>query len=130
MHCDGCGVDLDSVDKKDLFVRGTLVFCDEACAIHNGMKFDEDKLRYELIPPEALESLAKVLSYGAKKYAPDSWKNLKNFEDRYTGAILRHFQAWRLGEDIDFETGLHHLEHMLCNVAFLVWKIKQKGDKD
>lgn len=33
-----------------------------------GLKFDTDKARYDLIPPEIEEAIAKVLTYGAKKY--------------------------------------------------------------
>jgi hypothetical protein len=35
-------------------------------------------------------------------------------------ALLRHINAWRRGEKCDDESGLHHLAHALCNVAFLL----------
>lgn len=94
-------------------------------SVTTGEKFDTDKLRYDLIPPEALKSLAKVLTYGAGKYGPNNWQNLQDFETRYTAAAMRHLEAWRGGEKIDPESGLYHLEHLLCNVAFLVWKEHQ-----
>ena len=39
------------------------------------IKHDKGKLRYDLIPPEALEALVQVYTYGATKYAPDNWRN-------------------------------------------------------
>lgn len=83
------------------------------------MKFDSGKLRYGLIPPEATKALAEVLTYGAKKYKPNNWKNGE--PDRYVDALYRHLEAWRAGESHDDESGLPHLSHALTNVAFLLW---------
>ena len=87
-----------------------------------GTKFDTDKLMYDLIPTECLEELAKVLTFGAKKYAPNNWQKVDNFSSRYYSALQRHLEAWRKGEKVDAESGLHHLSHALCNVMFLLWK--------
>lgn len=72
----------------------------------------------ELIPTSAIHSLAKVLTYGARKYKPNGWKEVEM--DRYIGALMRHFEAFR--EDpysVDEESGMLHIEHALCNAAFL-----------
>lgn len=82
-----------------------------------GMKFDTNKLQYRLIPPETTKALAEVLTYGAQKYAPDNWKYVA--PDRYMDALFRHLEAYRSGEEKDPESGLHHLAHVLTNVAFL-----------
>ena len=39
-----------------------------------GLKHDQGKLRFDLIPPEALIELAKVLTYGASKYNDRNWE--------------------------------------------------------
>ena len=85
-----------------------------------GKKFDTGKLRYDLVPIEALEGLAKVLTYGAEKYDPNNWQHVES--DRYVAALFRHIMAWRKGEANDPESGHHHLEHALANVAFLLYK--------
>lgn len=85
-----------------------------------GLKFDSGKLRYSLIPPAALAALAKVLTFGAEKYAPNSWQTVENGEERYLDALFRHIEAYRSGESIDPESGLSHLAHAACNVAFLL----------
>ena len=33
-----------------------------------GKKFDQDKIRTDLVPLETVENLGRVLGYGAKKY--------------------------------------------------------------
>ena len=83
------------------------------------MKFDKEKLAYDLIPPEALHALATVLTYGAKKYAPRNWERGLKFR-RIFAALQRHLWAWQGGEDIDPESGIEHLSHALCNLSFLV----------
>lgn len=83
------------------------------------MKFDTSKLRYDLIPTSTTKALAQVLTYGAKKYKPNNWQNVDD-PDRYVAALYRHLEAWRDGEKVDKESGLHHLAHALTNVAFLL----------
>jgi len=90
----------------------------EVCVVEQFMKFDTDKLRYDLIPPSAMEGLAEVLTYGAKKYKPNNWKN--GDLDRYVAALYRHLEAWRKGEKKDEESGMKHLAHAITNVAFLL----------
>ena len=82
-----------------------------------GKKFDTDKPQYDLIDAHALEDLAKVLTIGAQKYDRYNWVNVK--PHRYEAALLRHIQAWRMGEREDPETGLHHMAHALANAMFL-----------
>ena len=83
------------------------------------MKFDTGKLRYGLIPPSATEALASVLTYGAKKYKANNWKEVDD-TDRYVDALYRHLEAWRNGENLDEESKLPHLSHALTNIAFLI----------
>lgn len=87
-----------------------------------GIKFDSDKLRYDLIPPEVLEELAEVLTHGAEKYDDNNWQNLEDFDVRFYAALMRHLEAWRAGIHLDSESGLLHLSQALTNCAFLLWK--------
>lgn len=90
-------------------------------------KYDEGKLRYDLIPPEFTEQVAIILTYGALKYGDNNWQGLDNFNDRYYAALERHLQAWRKGEENDQESGFSHLAHAATNCLFLLWKeIKNK----
>jgi uncharacterized HAD superfamily protein len=86
-------------------------------------------VRHDLLPPNAINELAKVLTFGAKKYAPNNWmKGMK--WSRIIGPLKRHLNAIERGEDYDPETGLLHSAHVMCNAAFLTeyYKIYPQGD--
>lgn len=94
-----------------------------------GVKHDQDKLPYDLIPPELMESVAKVLQFGAKKYAPRNWEKGMDWS-RVFSALQRHSWAWWKGEDKDPETGFSHLEHAACCIAFLLAYEQREVGKD
>lgn len=87
--------------------------------IVQGYKYDGNKLRYDLVPPEALEEIVKVLTFGAAKYTDRNWEKGINY-GRVYGALMRHMQAFWRGEDIDPESGLSHLSHAGCCLFFLL----------
>lgn len=63
---------------------------------------------YAYIPPHPLAELARVYGYGAQKYAPYNWA--KGYAWSLSiSALFRHIEAWRGGEAIDPESGIHHL---------------------
>lgn len=82
-------------------------------------KYDEGKLRWDLVPWRQLEKVVKVIDHGATKYAPDNWKGLG--ADRWFAAALRHLTAWKEGEKGDEDSGLDHLAHAACSILFLMW---------
>lgn len=88
--------------------------------VSDGSKFDTDKPMMGLIPPLAEEALARVLTFGAKKYAPDNWRKVEDKDRRYMDAMLRHLNAHRRGEKADPETGESHLAHAACCVMFML----------
>tara|TARA_B100001250_G_C19371072_1_gene601980 strand:- start:39 stop:338 length:300 start_codon:yes stop_codon:yes gene_type:complete len=95
--------------------------------IKDGMKFDTGKAMYDLIDPECLEEFAEVLTMGAIKYDRYNWKNVE--PHKYEAALFRHLQAYRKGEMIDPESGLHHLAHVMANTMFLYCHNKMEKDK-
>lgn len=84
-----------------------------------GRKDDGGKARYDLTPPEVEEAIAKVLAFGAAKYGERNWEKGMNW-GRPFAALRRHMAAWWAGEANDPETGMSHLWHAACNVAFLI----------
>ncbi len=93
------------------------------------IKFDSDKPRMDLIDSEALEELARVLDFGARKYAENNWrKGIKL--SRLLAASMRHLTAIMRGETYDQETGLQHAAHLMCCAMFLIWTIKHRQDLD
>ncbi len=91
-----------------------------------GKKYDEGKLRYDLLDPFALREVARVISFGAAKYGDDNWRELADAKKRYAAALMRHFEAWRMGETLDKDSGIHHLAHCATNALFLLWF--ERGD--
>ena len=92
-----------------------VVYTDET----TGRKFDGGKLEYGLLPPKALEETVKVLTFGAQKYDRDNWKYVSDAKRRYFDALQRHMWAWKNGEQLDQESGIHHLAHAMCCLMFL-----------
>lgn len=89
--------------------------------MNESLKYDNNKVRMDLVPLECVESIAKVLTYGANKYKENSWQDLPNFWKRYKAALLRHLTAIDKGELIDEESGLFHIDQVLTNAMFLSW---------
>lgn len=89
-----------------------------------GIKFDDEKPRYDLLPPTAIDTMVRVLTFGAKKYSPDNWKKVERV--RYIAAAMRHMFALLRGEIYDSETGLHHGAHAMSCLAFIIEKDETK----
>lgn len=94
-----------------------------------GVKYDSGKPQMELIAPDAMEGLAKVLTFGASKYAARNWEKGMSWS-RVFGALLRHLWKYWRGEDLDEETGLPHIDHAMCCVMFLSSYQKRKVGTD
>ncbi len=79
-----------------------------------GTKFDQDKPRMDLLPMDALIEVAKVLTFGSRKYGDRNWE--KGIDpQRLRAAQLRHDAAVEMGEDIDPESGLSHTAHKVTD---------------
>jgi hypothetical protein len=100
--------------------------------LKKGIKYDQNKDRWGLLPLEPLRLVVKVLTFGAIKYAPDNWKivgiNKQGTpSQRNYDAAQRHLAEWKLfydkegGEWADPESGLPHLAHAICDLLFLLW---------
>jgi len=79
-----------------------------------GARFSEGKVRHDLIPPWALDELAKVYSYGCLKYDDENYLKGLRWKKDVVGPILRHLWKWIRGQKIDKESGCHSL-------AMAVW---------
>lgn len=88
--------------------------------LSTGVKYDAGKPRVSLLPPLATLEVAKVLTFGAQKYAPGNWKIVENGPERYLDASLRHVFAYMAGESGDSETSLSHLAHAICCLMFIL----------
>lgn len=86
--------------------------------VTDGLKHDGGKPRLDLVPPEIIEAVGTVMTHGAEKYGEASYREVD--PKRYRAALMRHVCKWLkdpYGKDED--SGLPHLWHIACNVAFL-----------
>ena len=83
-------------------------------------KADAGKPRLALVPPAIIEAVGRVRTFGTEKYGdPENWRQVE--PQRYRDALMRHICAYlRDPDSVDPESGLKHLEHIACNVAFLL----------
>ena len=87
---------------------------------HNqNAKADLGKEQLTLVPRRIIHDICAIRMYGNKKYGdPENWREVA--PERYRDAAYRHFLAY-LDDPYgnDEESGLPHLWHLACNIAFL-----------
>ena len=82
-------------------------------------KADGGKLPLTFVPRQIIRDIAAIRRYGNMKYgSPDNWKQVEI--ERYRDAAFRHWLAYLDDpQGVDEESGLPHLSHCACNIAFL-----------
>jgi hypothetical protein len=83
-----------------------------------GAKLDEGKPRMDMVLggfARALIEVAKVGTFGARKYADGSWVHVPNGIQRYADAGMRHHMDRARGEIYDSQTKLDHAAHKAWN---------------
>ena len=94
-----------------------------------GKKFDNGKLRLDLLSIPAMMGTAEILTLGAGKYGDKNWEKGMSYS-RVFGALLRHLFKWWMGVDIDPDSGKRHIDHAACNLMFLQHYTKLKTGVD
>lgn len=64
--------------------------------------------RFDLLPVDALRQVAEHYGKGASKYADHNWRRGYEWSKSYA-ALQRHATQFWGGEDVDEETGSHHM---------------------
>jgi len=85
------------------------------------VKADKGKLRPTLVPSEIIRAIAVIRGYGVQKYGEQAnhWDDIEI--ERYKDAAYRHFLNYIDNpQKADEESGLPHLWHLACNIAFLI----------
>lgn len=84
-------------------------------------KQDYGKAKLSLVPRRIIWDVAAIREYGNNKYpdgGPDNWRGVE--PERYIDAAYRHFLRYLDDpKSVDSESGLPHLWHLACNIAFL-----------
>ena len=85
------------------------------------IKADAGKPRLSLVPSEIIWAIAAIREYGCGKYGEHGMMHWKEVEkERYRDATYRHWLRYLENPSgVDPESGLPHLWHLACNIAFL-----------
>lgn len=75
--------------------------------------------RFDLIPAEALTTLAELYGFGATKYADHNWRKGYDWSLSFA-ALQRHAWLFWGGEDDDAETGLPHMASVAFHALALI----------
>jgi len=95
------------------------------------IKFDEEKLRWDLVPPDAMEAVVDIFTYGTRKYDDRNWEQSGLRWGQLKAALDRHMNAFWMGEDLDPESGKPHLAHATWNaLALLAYFLRKTGEDD
>jgi hypothetical protein len=94
------------------------------------LRFNEGKLDYSLLEPYAIQELVRVFNEGSKKYAKNNWLNGGMDYSKLIASLKRHIAAFEMGEDLDIETGCHHMAHAAWNALGLVSYSKYFPEND
>ena len=87
--------------------------------VTDGYKHDGGKPRLDLVPPEIIIAVGTVMTHGAEKYGEGNYRKVE--PKRYRAALMRHICKWlKDPHGVDADSGLPHLYHIACNVAFLL----------
>ena len=91
------------------------------------IKADSGKPRLSLVPRRIIWDVAMIRMYGVEKYgSSENWQAVE--PERYRDAAYRHFLQYLDNPDsIDSESGMPHLWHLACNIAFLCELEDTKG---
>lgn len=85
--------------------------------------------RYELIPWDAMDVVARVYAFGADKYDDHNWRKGIPFGDHWA-ALIRHARAWWEGEECDPESRESHMGHVVFHALALIKAVDEHPDMD
>jgi len=94
-----------------------------------GLRFNKDKIRHDLLPPFAINEVAKVLTFGATKYEPRNWEKGLSWTSTLA-SLKRHLNLLEQREDYDKESNMLHAAHIATNALMLLefYKIAPQFD--
>lgn len=87
------------------------------------------KLSYCDLGREVIEGEARVWEFGSKKYARGNWLKGAPYTES-ADSLRRHLIAFLNGEDLDKETGLPHVDHIVCCAKILSNAFHTRTDLD
>ncbi len=85
----------------------------------SGARRNGGKIALSLVPFHLLAGCCRVFMGGKIKYAAWNWAKGMPWSSCFDCTMRHLLKWWFLGEDIDKESGEHHLDHVFCNLFML-----------
>ncbi len=77
------------------------------------------KINFSLVPMQLLAGVARIFQGGALKYQSWNWSKGGPYSTAFD-CCQRHLIKWYYcGENLDEESGEHHIDHAICNLLML-----------
>jgi len=98
---------------------------------NRGLRYNQNKpkLSYCNFGLSVTIGEARVWERGAEKYAPGNWtKGMPILE--CIDSLQRHIDAFQNGENLDPESGLPHVDHIVCCAKILSNSFHERPDFD
>ncbi len=84
------------------------------------MKERKGKLRWDLMPFQALDEVVRVFQNGAEKYSDWGWLKEPNPQQTYFAAAMRHLSQYGQGLRQDPDSGLHPMAHVVADALIVL----------
>lgn len=102
------------------------------CSAHDSepkqsLRLNSGKVQTREIDPAFILSIAEVLTKSRAKYDSFNWA-LPTKLSTPMESFERHFLAFKQGEDIDSESGCHHLAHCATNLMFMLFHLQNNKE--
>lgn len=88
------------------------------------LRYNNGKPEMSQLDPRFIMELAKLMTQSEKKYGKYNWALGQKYTTTYD-SLNRHMTAFLTGEEIDPESGIHHLIHCASNIMIMwtSWKL-------
>ena len=83
-------------------------------------RFGKAKPSMANVPPVALVHLMMAHADGVKKYGQMNWRDTNVPATIYYDAAMRHLMKWLDGQELDADSGVHHLGHVMACCAIIL----------
>lgn len=91
-------------------------------------RYNEGKLKWSLVHYKSLEPMIRVLMFGKGKYGLDNWKIGLDPKETLE-SMQRHLAAIMDGEEVDIESGIDHVGHLMCNCMMYIYHKNKQNEK-
>lgn len=92
-------------------------------------RFNENKIRLDLIPSCLNKEVGKILTFGSIKYGDNNWR--KGMEwSKCIASLKRHLLDFEEGIDYDNESRELHISHLIVNAMFILEYYKTHPEFD